>query len=136
MGAFRRKWPGLSYGRGEAWHYVGDTDEPAFENSWDNAGVDQAALAFRIREGGAVDIEGVLDGSAATLTTVFTLPEGYRPTNKTPGSVVYVNDGTAARLFVSAGGAVSIEGPVGSFPYADTIHISGQFYLEPPVTAP
>ena len=35
-----------------------------------------------------------------------------------------------------ATGAVSIEGPVGSFPYADTIHISGQFFLVPPDTAP
>lgn len=136
MGVFRRQWPGVSYGRSEDWHYVGEAGEPAFQNSWDNAGGGEVSMAFRIREGGAVDLEGVVDGSAATLTTMFTLPAGYRPSNKTPGSVVYVNDGTAARLFVAATGAVSIEGPVGSFPYADTIHISGQFFLVPPDTAP
>ena len=132
MAVFRRRWPGVSYGRGEDWHYVGDAGEPAFENGWVNGGVTD--LAFRIREAGIVDIAGTVDGSSATLTTMFTVPEGYRPSAKTPGSVVYVNDGTAARLFVTTAGAVSIEGPAGAFPWADTIDISGQWFLDSPST--
>ena len=62
---------------GEPWHYVGATGEPAFQNSWANS-PGMPALAFRIRETGIVDLQGVLvDG--ADSTTVFTLPEGYRP---------------------------------------------------------
>lgn len=35
---------------GEDWHYVGETDEPAFENSWENVGsVGIPKMAFRIR---------------------------------------------------------------------------------------
>ena len=86
MGVFRRQWPGASYGRCEDWHYVGEAGEPAFQNSWDNAGGGEVSMAFRIREGGAVDLEGVVDGSAATLTTMFTLPPATgRPTRPRVG---------------------------------------------------
>ena len=77
---FRRRWPGVSYGRGEDWHYVGDTGEPAFETGWDNA-LPDFNLAFRIRESGIVDIQGAIAPTShpASTNTVFTLPEGYRP---------------------------------------------------------
>lgn len=52
MAVFRRRWPGVSYGRGEDWHYVGEAGEPAFNSTWDNVSVDKYNLAFRIRETG------------------------------------------------------------------------------------
>lgn len=74
---FRRRWPGLSYGRGEDWHYVGEAGEPAFENSWANVS-GLPAMAYRIREAGVVDIVGVVDTGSST-TSIFTLPADYRP---------------------------------------------------------
>lgn len=62
---------------GEDWHYVGESGEPAFQNSWENSG-GNPALAFRIREAGIVDIQGTIV-SGANGSVVFTLPEGYRP---------------------------------------------------------
>ena len=48
MGVFRRQWPGVLR-PGEDWHYVGEAGEPAFQNSWDNAGGGEVSMAFRIR---------------------------------------------------------------------------------------
>lgn len=55
MGVFRRQWPGVSYGRGEDWHYVGEVGEPAFLNGWTNV-TGEPKTAFRIRAAGAVDV--------------------------------------------------------------------------------
>lgn len=70
-----------------AWHYVGDTGEPDFENGWDN--FDGVALGFGTagfdaplrfgRKDNEVVIEGFVDGGSATGITIFTLPPGFRP---------------------------------------------------------
>lgn len=82
---FRRRWPGVSYGRGEDWHYVGDTGEPAWTqvaavDSWEN-NQGNYNLGFRKRESGIVDIQGIIRAVAdpPSGAYVFTLPEGYRP---------------------------------------------------------
>ena len=60
------------------WHYVGDTGEPTFQNSWDNAGGGLTPMRFRRLVGGGVEIQGsVTGGTPGTL--VFTLPLYYRP---------------------------------------------------------
>src|SRR5262245_16948995 len=73
------------------WIYVGnpDTDDdessggayditPEFENGWDNSGSDAVPMRFRRKLNGNLDIEGSVTGGDVG-TTVFTLPEGYRP---------------------------------------------------------
>lgn len=76
-----RRWPGLSYGRGEDWHYVGGGGEPAFTNSWANAS-GEMKLAFRVREAGVVDLHGVVSGGSSS-NSIFTLPANYRPDTAT-----------------------------------------------------
>lgn len=61
------------------WRYVGETDEPAFQNGWHNVGGDLVPMRFRLLLGCGVEIQGSVTGGA-TGTVVFTLPdEGYRP---------------------------------------------------------
>lgn len=82
---FRRRWPGVSYGRGEDWHYVGAAGEPAWTqvagvDSWTN-NQGNYNLGFRKREAGIVDIQGIIRAVAdpPSGAYVFTLPVGYRP---------------------------------------------------------
>lgn len=116
---------------GEDWHYVGDTDEPAFANSWANFGATNT-LAFRIREAGVVDIHGVI--VPGTLgATIFTLPEGYRP-SPAPAWIPIVGPTTTptiepGRLVISTSGAVSTS-TLGTAPTA--VYISGQFFINTP----
>lgn len=115
----------------EDWHYVGEDGEPAFENGWANAGlVPVLPLAFRIREAGIVDIHGkVEDGSAGT--TVFTLPEGYRPSS-TSWAVVYGGTGSGpvvSMAYITTAGALRFQStpsnPISAF-------MAAQFFLDPP----
>lgn len=92
--------------QGEDWHYVGATDEPAFENGWTNL-VSTPAIAFRIRQEGIVDLVGI--GSGGNAETIYTLPEGYRPTSMAMPAIL-AQDGTdyiGAVLFVEADGKVT-----------------------------
>lgn len=135
---FRRRWPGVSYGRGEDWHYVGEAGEPAFENSWANVST-APKLAFRLREAGVVDIQGTIEDG--TSTTVFTLPEGYRPSAVTAASIsafvtgagrvsclVSIQTSGAVDLFVDTTGAGSTYPDLANFG-------SSQFFLAPPDVA-
>lgn len=138
MGAFRRRWPGLSYGRGEDWHYVGATDEPAFQNSWANAS-GLPKLAFRLREAGVVDIQGTV--KSGTAVTVFTLPEGYRPSSLAGGSASGYITGVG-RVPVQVG--ITTAGAVGVFvnpddsgdTYPTRVYFGAlQVFLDPPDAA-
>jgi hypothetical protein len=68
--------------QGEDWHIVGDTGEPAFQSGWTNS--DNNATQHEPRAGfykdplGVVHLEGHVQ-LGQIRTTVFTLPEGYRP---------------------------------------------------------
>ena len=60
---------------------IGGTNNPAFQNNWANildTGVAVNAVAFYKDPYGRVHIKGSAD-TGANGTTVFTLPEGYRP---------------------------------------------------------
>lgn len=137
MGAFRRRWPGVSYGRGEGWHYVGEAGEPAFENDWVNVS-GWPATAFRFREAGIVDVHfGVSDG---TSQTVFTLPEGYRPSDDTMVSGLTVLYAALSPATDVNGGAVRVEtdGTV-SLTAVETVVLGGAvgfFFLDPPPATP
>ena len=132
MGAFRRRWPGLSYGRGEDWHYVGEAGEPAFATGWSNS-TGNPKLAFRIRESGVVDVAGVVDASSAGAT-VFTFPEGYRPDNTAYGvSAFFKSTGNAYPLSVSTAGVLSFPPPLSLT--SSGVAIYGSFFLVMPVNA-
>lgn len=130
---FRRRWPGVSYGRGEDWHYVGEAGEPAFLNSWANSAVSGTPkLAFRIRESGVVDLQGVAV-SAGSATTVFSLPAGYAPSVKAPGFVGMSAAGDPYQVSVTADGDVRIS-PLPA--NGVEVELSGQFFLTPPDLVP
>ena len=65
-------------GQVEEWHEIGDTNEPAFENSWANAGGAYEPAAFYKDPFGRVHLKGRI-GTGTAATTAFTLPTGYRP---------------------------------------------------------
>lgn len=130
---FRRRWPGVSYGRGEDWHYVGEAGEPAFENDWVNAsGLTKAA--FRVREAGIVDVHfAVKDG---TSLAIFTLPEGYWPTRDT-GPCVGLDvtlsplSEQAIGVWIRSNGDVVLD----VMPSGYAVVFAGQFFLDPPDAA-
>jgi len=64
----------------EAWHRVGQTGEPAFQNSWSNysAGTSFSVAGFMKDSMGFVHLTGLVKGGA-TNGVIFTLPAGYRP---------------------------------------------------------
>ena len=95
----------------EAWHYVGETGEPAFENSWDNLGFSQPVLAFR-KIGNVVYIAGTIweGGGAFSTDTIFTLPSGYRPSAATECPSVssdFSGNTIFSAVAVTTGGAVA-----------------------------
>ena len=62
------------------WHYVGDTDEPEFQNGFDNAGGTKSPLRYRFLPAKDTDsqlpgleIQGSVTGGDIGLT-IFTLP--------------------------------------------------------------
>jgi hypothetical protein len=61
----------------EGVHTIGAAGEPAFTNSWAAQSL-RAAPGF-YKDRGRVYLVGALNGAAATLGVVFTLPVGYRP---------------------------------------------------------
>ena len=130
--ALRKRRPGLVYPTWEDWHYVGDTGEPAFQNSWGNSGATQQ-LGFRIRETGIVDIQGDISGGTA-LAVIFTLPVGYRPSaNAFYSTTGYVSGGAdeylAATVNVTTAGYVNLSHRSTTPP--DRFFISAQFFLTP-----
>lgn len=136
---FRRRWPGVSYGRGEDWHYVGESGEPAFENDWANVST-LPKLAFRLRASGIVDIQGTIENG--TSFTVFTLPEGYRPSTVTGASISAFVTGTgrvSCLVSIQTSGYVSlfVETTGSGITYPDQASFgSAQFFLTPPDVTP
>lgn len=129
---FRRRWPGVSYGRGEDWHTVGEAGEPAFEAGWSNASATSyPKMSFRLREAGVVDIVGCVTTDGTDIR-VFVLPDGYRPTNAA-GIMPYVRHRSASKtgqlLVVNSSGYVI---PTDGYTAGDIAYISGSFYLNSP----
>lgn len=118
----------------EDWHYVGETDEPAFENSWTNQ-AGNASLAFRLREAGIVDVVGKVSHSGASGASVFVLPEGYRPL---VAAVPMIGIGkTGSGTYTSALFSLGTDGTFGISAGTFTdLWISGSFFIDSPVAAP
>lgn len=78
-GALAGTYPNPGLAPIEAWHEVGATGEPAFQNGWANFGGDWSTMAFAKDAAGFVHLKGSI--AAGTFNVpVFTLPVGYRPT--------------------------------------------------------
>jgi len=97
------------------WIHVGTTNPalgagiaPDFEGSWDNVGVDAPPAGFYLAPDGEVRFRGVVTGDVAG-TTIFTLPEGYRPEYDTTFIVPQVSeDALVAKIIVRATGEVEV----------------------------
>ena len=70
----------VNMGADAAWHEVGGSGEPTFENSWGNVGGAYENCAFRIDVSGFVHLKGRITGGPGD-TVVFTLPATRRPEN-------------------------------------------------------
>lgn len=78
----------------DAHHYVGQIDygEPAFQNNWENFGTDASYtyddVKFYKDPDGFVHLSGIVKNTSGSAynTTIFTLPDGYRPdySHRTP----------------------------------------------------
>jgi hypothetical protein len=94
----------------EAWHFVGGSGEPAFQNSWSNydtAGTTWRRAAFWRDPVGVLHLTGLIQAGAPG--TVFTLPTGFRMTGDAGSAIfaVMANGGTA-RVDVATSGIVSV----------------------------
>ena len=67
----------------EDWHFVGEAGEPAFEDSWVNYGSPYENASYMKDSMGFVHVRGfVKSGTVGTSATIFTLPAGYRPSDR------------------------------------------------------
>ena len=85
-------------------HAIGATGEPAFTNSWGNAGGVEAAGFWRTPDG-MVHVYGGITGGAVA-TAAFTLPAGYRP-SATRNIPALGGGGAVGFLTITNGGVVT-----------------------------
>lgn len=121
----------------DVWHQVGATGEPAFGTysggSWGNLGGTYSTAAFRKFSDGKVRLRGVVTNSAALpgVTTLFTLPPGYRPAQRLV--VIPSSSSTSpARLDIDPNGTITTQvGPstAGSFFSLDGIEFDTESVL-------
>ena len=119
----------------EGWHYVNGAGEPAFNSNWGSAG----SASFRIREAGIVDISiGVIASPDLATNKIWTMPEGYRPTNSMDGGVVGygTRTGGSARepiyVAVDPDGSVFAYAMDGSGVILVNAYVGGQFFIDNP----
>lgn len=94
--------------RGEAWHVIGDTGEPAFSNLWTQfVGVGSAEPAFYLDVLGVVHIKGTFS-TGASGTVAFTLPEGYRPSESAYYIVLGASGAAGNFIYIQTDGTVTI----------------------------
>lgn len=65
----------------EAWHEVGAAGMPGFQNGWVNFGGGLSTARFMKDPLGFVHLQGQVK-NGTVITTVFTLPPGYRPAER------------------------------------------------------
>ena len=62
-----------------AWHFVGETNEPAFWSNWDNSNNSQK-VSFKKDLFGNVFLRGLCEiAQVSAINTIFQLPVGFRP---------------------------------------------------------
>lgn len=104
-------------GVGVDWRAIGSPGEVPFENSWTNYGT-YADAAFSRDALGIVRLRGLVTGGSLG-TTIFTLPEGYRPplaeifavsSNNSIGRVDVGVSGVVRLVYVGSPTYVSLSG--------------------------
>lgn len=114
-------------GSPEAVHFVGAEDEPIFEDEWSNLEEENYQTLRFYKFGGRVYIEGfVTGGSIEAGSSIFTLPEGFQPTENAL-ITAQLKTREALRVYVKATGSVQIGEAVGEVP--GFIAINGSFRL-------
>lgn len=101
--------PSLS---GEEWRHVGATGQPAFGTGWTNYGSSFDTVAFYKDPLGIVRLKGLAARTSGALTTIFTLPEGYRPSSTTSNGLIFVvhtgEPHAVGRVDINAAGVVAL----------------------------
>ena len=117
LDAFEQQYPTIGrwlrllvgWSKPEAWREIGDTagKNPAFESSWVNfdSGT-HAQAAFYKNPLGTVYIKGLVKTGTLNFA-IFTLPSGYRPSEKLHFSTT--SNSLFGNLTVSANGEVRLE---------------------------
>jgi hypothetical protein len=101
----------------EAERYVGDPDQPVFENGWVNFGGGNGTARFWRDPLGVVHLAGIVKNPSAVANTIFTLPEGYRPVSNGQTFGLFLPDAAAGAFGLvnvqptATGGTVSFGGP-------------------------
>jgi hypothetical protein len=93
----------------EAWHEVGLTGEPAYQNGWTTTS--SKHFGFRKLDAiGCVHIHGrITPGTETTGTVIFALPDGYEPlTGYSFMATTDVAGAAGARIYVDPNGNVTI----------------------------
>ncbi len=79
---------------------------PTLLNSWVNFGSGRVEAGYRKFPDGRVEIRGAVKNGASPTSTMFTLPAGYRPSNRLDFPAIY-NDVSAAGIKVDSDGVVA-----------------------------
>ena len=96
----------LENANNDNWHTVGGSGDPAFQNGWT---AQSEPVQFRKDRNGNVIIRGrAARGTAASGSTIFTLPVGYRPTNTVDGVAVFGQGNIIAVGAVQTDGVVRV----------------------------
>ena len=95
-------------GNCEDWHEVGESGEPAFENSWVNYGSGFESAGFYKDPFGRVHLKGLVKTGTVGVA-MFTLPSGYRPSATVLFSVH--SNGAEGRVDINSSGAVIAVSP-------------------------
>ena len=99
----------IHLGGDAAWHEVGTSGEPVFENGWANSGGSYATMAFRLDSSGYIHLKGRVQGGTPD-TTIFTLPVDYRPNKNQKFSAPYTTG--EHNIKIESDGEVIDEEPV------------------------
>ena len=121
-------WTDPASNQPEAWRLVGQSGQPAFENSWTSYSATDGPVAFRKYPDGTVRLRGTIAGGATT-TVAFTLPSGYRPQYRWRGYAMYdqISATAAAQINVQDDGTVMVffsGGGTGRFISLDQVSFS------------
>lgn len=90
------------------WHVVGNTGEPALQNSWAHYGSPYAKAAYLKDVSGFVRFTGIV-ASGTIGSAAFTLPPGFRPA--TDEIFVAISNNAVGRLDVNTDGTVVPQSP-------------------------
>lgn len=104
----------------EAWHEIGATGEPAFQNSWANEGTaTNETAAFRKTPQNILSLKGYIDsGTTSDGTVLFTLPAAYRPRKTVRRAGMFISGGTenSFQIIITTNGNVAVYGVTGATP--------------------